>query len=72
MDSHSSNRPHEQGDTVYLQLTPLNVMRQLVFRIIEHDVSALGAQMTYYLVLSAFPFLMVPLNIVATTGLVPA
>lgn len=50
-------------------MNPINLIRQLAFRMVEHDVTALGAQMTYFLVLAVFSFLMVPLNLVTQTGL---
>ena len=48
-----------------LTLNGGNLMRQMAFRIKEHDVAALGAQMTYYIILSVFPFFMLLSNIQA-------
>lgn len=69
MDNKMNNNPTNKSDMDYLRLNPINLMRQLAFRMVEHDVTALAAQMTYFLVLAVFPFLMVLLNLAALTGL---
>lgn len=71
MNEHSDTHMNS-NDKEYLTLTPVNLIRQLAYRMKEHDVAALGAQMTYYLILSVFPFLMVLLNLIAYAGLFDA
>lgn len=44
--------------------------KQLIFRIKDDNVTAIGAQLSYYLVLSIFPFLIFFLNILSFTPLV--
>lgn len=44
-------------------------MKQLVFRFRDDDVSALSAQITYYLVLAFFPFLLFLINLLSFTPL---
>lgn len=43
---------------------------QLIFRFTDDNVTAIGAQLSYYLVLSIFPFLIFFLNILSFTSLV--
>lgn len=64
MDNNQLQNDHEP-----LTLNVGNLMRQMAFRIKEHDVAALGAQMTYYIILSVFPFFMLLLSILANTNL---
>ncbi len=56
-------------DNEPLSLNGGNLIRQMAFRFKEHDVAALGAQMTYYIILSVFPFFMLLLSILANTNL---
>ena len=45
---------------------------QLLYRIGDDEVLAIGAQLTYFLILSVFPFIIVFLNIISYTSLVRA
>lgn len=66
MDNRAKTTDNERS---YLELNFFNVIRQLAFRFNEDDVTALAAQMTYYMILSVFPFLILLLSILAQTGL---
>ena len=45
-------------------------MDQLIYRIGDDEVFAIGAQLTYFLILSVFPFIIMFLNIISYTPLV--
>lgn len=47
----------------------VDIIKQLFGRFKEDDVSALSAQLTYYLILSVFPFLLFSLNILSFTSI---
>ena len=47
----------------------LNSLKQLISRIIDDDIDALAAQVTYYLLLSFFPFLLLLLSILGYSDL---
>lgn len=53
-----------------IKLKPFIFLDQLIYRIKEDGVFAVGAQLTYFLILSVFPFLILFLNIVSYTPLV--
>ncbi|WP_422485134.1 YihY/virulence factor BrkB family protein [Gudongella sp. DL1XJH-153] len=53
----------------YITKKPIMVLDQLVYRFGENNVPGTGAQLTYFLILSLFPFLMVLLNIISYTPL---
>jgi len=53
-----------------LKYKPIIFIDQLIFRIIEDSVFAIGAQLAYFLVLSVFPFLIMLLNTITYTPLV--
>lgn len=53
-----------------LKYKPIIFLDQLLFRVIEDRILAIGAQMSYFLVLSLFPFIIVLLNIISYTSLV--
>lgn len=53
-----------------LQYKPIIFLDQLIYRIGEDGVFAIGAQLSYFLVLSIFPFLIVFLNLISYTPLV--
>lgn len=48
----------------------LVILDQLLYRIKEDKVFGIGAQLTYFLILSIFPFIVVFLNIISYTSLV--
>jgi membrane protein len=47
----------------------LNVLKQLISRVIDDDIDALAAQVAYYLLLSFFPFLLLLLSILSYSDL---
>lgn len=47
----------------------LNVLKQLISRVIDDDIDALAAQVAYYLLLSFFPFLLLLLSILGYSDL---
>lgn len=53
-----------------LKHKPIIFIDNLIFRISDDKVFALGAQLSYFLILSLFPFLIVLLNIISYTSLV--
>ncbi len=53
-----------------MKFKPFMFLDQLIYRINEDGVFAVGAQLTYFLILSVFPFLILFLNIVSYTPLV--
>lgn len=53
-----------------VKLKPFIFLDQLIYRIKEDGVFAVGAQLTYFLILSVFPFLILFLNIISYTPLV--
>lgn len=48
------------------------LLKQLYIRFDEHEVSALGAQMTYYLILAFFPFLLFVMTLISYTPITSA
>ncbi|MGM0397015.1 MAG: YihY/virulence factor BrkB family protein [Bacillota bacterium] len=52
-----------------IEKKPVMILDQLAYRFSENNVPGTGAQLTYFLILSLFPFLMVLLNIVSYTPL---
>jgi membrane protein len=48
---------------------PIMILDQLAYRFSENNVPGTGAQLTYFLILSLFPFLMVLLNVISYTPL---
>lgn len=55
-----------------LKYEPIIFLDHLAFRTGEDNISAVGAQLAYFLILSIFPFMIVLLNIVSYTSLVEA
>lgn len=53
-----------------LKYKPIIFIDNIIYRIGEDNVFALGAQLSYFLILSIFPFLIVLLNIISYTSLV--
>ena len=53
-----------------LKYKPMIFIDNIIYRIGEDKVFALGAQLSYFLILSIFPFLIVLLNIISYTSLV--
>lgn len=52
------------------KIKPIMFLDQLLFRIGDDEVLAIGAQLTYFLILSVFPFIIMFLNIISYTPLV--
>ena len=46
-----------------------NSLKQLISRVIDDEIDALAAQVTYYLLLSFFPFLLLLLSIIGYSEL---
>lgn len=53
-----------------LKYEPIIFLDHLAFRLGEDNISAIGAQLAYFLILSIFPFLIVFLNVISYTSLV--
>ncbi len=53
-----------------LKYQPIIFLDHLAFRIGEDNISAIGAQLAYFLILSIFPFMIVLLNIISYTSIV--
>ncbi|WFA08703.1 YihY/virulence factor BrkB family protein [Tissierella sp. Yu-01] len=53
-----------------LKYKPIIFLDNLIYRIGEDKIFAIGAQLSYFLILSIFPFLIVFLNIISYTSLV--
>lgn len=55
-----------------MQKKPMIFLDQLIFRIGDDDIIPTGAQLTYFIILSIFPFLILFLNIISYTPLASA
>ena len=53
-----------------LKYKPIIFLDNLIYRIGEDKIFAIGAQLSYFLIFSIFPFLIVFLNIISYTSLV--